>query len=91
MIKDFDKFVNENYYIRTDADRDETKTQKIIFPVNEYEVGEKIQVSIYSDHKRKGEIGFIATPNKITEEKQVCVEFKDGKKDYFSTNEINRV
>lgn len=100
MLKDFKKFVNEKYgneevygngnaYIRTD--RSETKTQKIIYPVNEYEIGEKVQVSQYAkDTKRAGEIGFIVAPDKITEGK-VCVEFKDGKKDYFLTTEINRI
>lgn len=94
MIKDFNKFVNENYYIRTDADHSETKTQKIIYPVNEYEIGERVQVSIYAeDKKRAGQIGFIVAPDKVTESVvgKVCIEFRDGKKDYFSTTDINRI
>lgn len=99
MIKNFATFVNEKYgneegygngnaYIRND--RSETKTQKLIYPVNEYEIGERVQVSIYADHKRKGETGYIVAPDKVTEGK-ICIEFKDGKKDYFLTTEINRV
>lgn len=91
MIKDFTTFVNENYYIRTDADRDETKTQKIIYPVNEYEIGERVQVSVYAkDTEHAGKIGFIAKPKKLMEGK-VYVEFKDGKSDYFATTDINRI
>lgn len=90
MIKNFDQFVNENYYIKTPANQHETKTQKIIYPVNEYEIGERVQVSIYADNKRKGETGYIATPEKFVEN-SVCIEFQDGKKDYFLTTEINRI
>jgi len=100
IITKFEKFVNEkfgneevwgngNAYIRTD--RSETKTQKIVYPVNEYEIGERVQVSIYAkDKKRAGETGIIVKPTKLMEG-QVCIEFKDGKKDYFLTTEINRI
>lgn len=90
MLKNFDKFVNENYYIPGKSER---PTQKIIFPVDEYEIGERVQVSVYAENKRAGEVGCICTPTKLSKENEgkVCVAFKDGKEDYFSTTEINRI
>jgi hypothetical protein len=87
-LKSFDKFVNENYYT---PGKSEQKTQKIIFPVDEYEIGEKVQVSIYSEHKRKGEIGEIIPTTKFTEDKEVNILFKDGKDDMLAITDISRV
>lgn len=88
MLKKFDEFVNENYYT---PGKSENKTQKIIFPVNEYEIGEKVQVSIYSEHKRAGEIGEIVPSTKFTEKQEVCISFKDGKEDMLAITDISRI
>ncbi len=88
MLKKFDEFVNENYYA---PGKSEGKTQKIIFPDNEYEVGEKVKVSIYSEHKRAGEVGEVIPTTKFSEKKEVCIMFNDGKDDMLSITDISRI